>query len=120
MSPASKQVRPLGDFLRVLIAPAIWFAHFSVLYAAEALTCLVKTQERGFGMGWTIALATAGALTGQIILIARLLRSGTPVRPAPDDGMAWLRRTSLLLSLLSGLAIVWTTLPAVILPPCAP
>jgi hypothetical protein len=119
MSAALKPVRPLGDFLRMLIAPAIWFAHFSLLYAADALICIGPPADRGTTMGWMVGLATAAALAGLIILVARLLRSKKIVTPRSDNGTAWLRRTSLLLALLSTLGIIWTTLPTAILPACA-
>lgn len=119
MSTAIKPVRPFRDFLRVLIAPAIWFAHFSVLYGAEALICIGPTADRGTTLGWTVFLATAAASTGLITLVVRLLRSGKMAPRKSEDGTAWLRRTSLLLTLLSALGIVWTTLPTVVLSACA-
>lgn len=118
MNAASKLVRPLGDFLRMLIAPAIWFAHFSLLYAAETLICIGPPADRGTTMGWSVLLATAAALTGLIILAARLIRAGKIAPTRPEDGMAWLRRTSLLLTLLSALGVIWTTLPTAVLPAC--
>lgn len=120
MSAASQPVRPLSDFLRVLIAPAIWFAHFSVLYAAEALTCIGSPADRGNTMGWTVILATVAALAGLLILGASLRRSGKMVAPRSGHSTAWLRHTSLLLTLLSALGVIWTTLPATVLPVCAP
>jgi hypothetical protein len=119
MSATFKPVRPLGDFLRMLIAPAIWFAHFSLLYAAETLVCLGPPAERGTTMGWMVFLITTAALSGLIILADRLLRSGNAAPPRSDHGSAWLRHTSLLLTLLSALAVIWTTLPTAVLPACA-
>jgi len=119
MSATFKPVRPLGDFLRMLIAPAIWFAHFSLLYAAETLICIGPPAARGATMGWAVFLATAAALTGLIILAARLIRAGKMATPKSEDGTAWLRRTSLLLTLLSALGVIWTTLPTAVLPACA-
>jgi hypothetical protein len=116
---AASPVRPFGDFLRLLIAPTIWFAHFSLLYAAEALICIGPAADRGGAMGGTVVVVTVAALTGLLILGARLLRSGETVAPEPGHSASWLRRTSLLLTLLSALGILWTTLPTVILPACA-
>lgn len=118
MSAASKPVRPFGDFLRLLIAPAIWFAHFSSLYAAETLICIGPPADQATTMGWIAVLATAAGLTGLIILAARLRRFGRIAAPGPGHGRSWLRRTALLLTLLSALGIIWTTLPTVILPAC--
>ncbi|MFH1343765.1 MAG: hypothetical protein ABIL01_21535 [Pseudomonadota bacterium] len=119
MSAAIKPVRPFGDFLRVLIAPAIWFAHFSLVYAAEALICIGPPADQATMMGWIAALVTVAALAGLIILAARLLRSGNTAPSRSDRSEAWLRRTSLLLTLLSALGVVWTTLPTAVLPACA-
>ena len=38
--------RPLGDLLRVFVPPALWFAHFGVLYGAEALVCTPPAAAR--------------------------------------------------------------------------
>jgi hypothetical protein len=118
MSAASKPVRPFGDFLRVLIAPAIWFAHFSVLYAAEALICIGPPGDRGTTMGWTVFLATAAALTSLAILAAGILRAGnTP--PTANQESTWFPRVSVLLTILSVLGVIWTVLPTLALPACA-
>jgi hypothetical protein len=119
MSGSSKSVQPLRDFLRVLIAPAVWFAHFSFLYGAEALICIEPPPGRGAAMGWTAILATAVALTGVIVLIWRLLYSAKTTALPADRGGAWLRHVSLLLAILSALGIIWTALPTTILPACA-
>jgi hypothetical protein len=119
MSAPLKPVRPLGDFLRVLIAPTIWFGHFSLLYAAETLICIGPPADRGTAMGWTVILATAAALAGLVILAAQLFRAGRMASPEAQDNTVWLRRTSLLLTLLSALGVIWTTLPTAILPACA-
>ena len=120
MSTASKPVRPLSEFLRVLIAPAIWFGHFSFLYAAEALICIGAPADRLITMGSAVFLATAVAFTSLVILVAGLLRPGKPSPPAFDERNSWLLRASLMITLLSALAILWTTLPTTILPACAP
>ena len=118
MSVASKPVRPFGDFLRVLIAPAIWFAHFSFLYGAEALVCIEPSADSGTTMGWMVFLGTAVALIGLMLLGAGLLRSATTASPRSNHDNTWLRRVSLLLTLLSTLAVIWTTLPTAVLPAC--
>ena len=119
MSASIKPVRPVGDFLRVLIAPAIWFTHFSVLYAAEALICIGPPGNRGTTMGWTFFLATAAALTSLAILAAGILRAGNTTPPTANQESTWFPRVSVLLTLLSVLAVIWTVLPTLILPACA-
>ena len=119
MSASIKPVRSVGDFLRVLIAPAIWFAHFSVLYAAEALICFGSPGDRGTTMGWTVFLATVPALTGLVIFAVRILRAEDSALPMENQGRALLPRATLLLTLLSVLGIIWTVLPTLVLPACA-
>ena len=119
MSATFKPVRPLGDLLRVLIAPAIWFAHLSVVYAGEALICIGPATDRGTAMGWVVILATAAALTALIILVAGLLRPWNASPPTSDHGNSWFRRASLLIAALSALGVIWTTLPTAVLPACS-
>jgi hypothetical protein len=115
MSAAFKPVRPLGDFLRVLIAPAIWFLHLVILYAAEALICIGPPAVQSTAMAWTVFLATAAALTGLILVI---LRPGQCPLPSSDRRNAWFPRASLLLTLLSVLGVIWTIMPTALLPVC--
>ena len=119
MSAALKPVRPFGDFLRVLIAPAIWFAHFSVLYAAEALICLGPPVDRGAAMEWTVFLVTAAALAGLVILAVGILRTENAAPPTANQERALLPHATLLLALLSVMGIIWTILPPLVLPACA-
>jgi hypothetical protein len=118
MSTTFKAVRPLSDFLRVLIAPAIWFLHLVILYSAEALICIGPPAAQSTAMAWMVFLATAAALTGLIILAAGMLRPGASPLPSPDRRNAWLPRVSLLLTLLSVLGVIWTAMPTALLPVC--
>lgn len=115
----SAPVRPLGDLLRTLIAPAVWFSHFALLYAAETLICIGSPVDRGATMRWTVLLATAAALAGLFILAVRQFRAKKENASRSDRGSSWLRSVSLLLILLSALGIIWTALPATVLPACA-
>lgn len=115
MSVAPK-VRPLGDFLRVLIAPAIWFAHFTFLYAAETFTCISAASDRATTIVWTAVIATLAAwISLGLQLRGSHRRQGHAVA---DDGTTWLARTSMLLTLISALGIFWTAFPVALLAPC--
>ena len=118
MSAAFTPVRPFGDFLRVLIAPTIWFAHLSIVYGAEALICIGPPADRTTRMGWVVFLATSAAMTGLAILVVGLLRRWNATSPNFDRENLWLFRVSWLITVLSTMGIVWTTLPAAILPVC--
>jgi hypothetical protein len=54
------RTRPLAELLQVFIGPGLWFAHFSIVYGAEALIC--RDAARAHIMVWTGAAATLAAL----------------------------------------------------------
>jgi uncharacterized membrane-anchored protein len=112
------RVRPLDDFLQLFTGPVIWFAHFVTLYGAEALICTPGLASAGT-MAWAagaVTLAALAALGGFGIMVMR--------RPAHDPagshtGATFLRRATLLLAMLSAIAVVWVALPVAVLPVCA-
>jgi len=114
-------VRPLSDFLRVCTAPAIWFSHLAVVYAAEALICTGPAASGTKSMIWAVVIATAVALIALVVFAAGLgkarliLLTGRTDR----DGSQFLPVTALILTLLSMLAVIWTALPTILLPACA-
>ena len=119
MKGAFKPVRPFNDFLRLLIAPAIWFAHLVVVYGAEALICTGPTASGSRSMVWIVTGATAAALLG-LVVSAVLSRPGFVAAGKPDrSGSKFLQSAALALALLSALGVVWTTLPAALLAACA-
>ena len=102
------RVRPLADLLRLFVGPSLWFAHFTVIYGAEALTCRAPAATAGRIMISIGAVATLAALAALIMFAAMLLRT----RPASDEatghtGEAFLRDAALLLALLSVLGVIW-------------
>ena len=108
----------LGNLLQVLAPPLIWLLHLTTVYAAEALICIGPAAAAATMMHWTIALATAAALTALLLTAwtvhrdnARLTRSFGSSR--------FLLGVSHLLILLSLLGIAWTILPTIFLPTCA-
>lgn len=116
--------RPIGDLLRMLIAPMIWFVHLAIVYAAEALICLgapaAASTSMTTSMTWTVFLTTAAALAGFAVFAATIVRAGNSVKRAPDRTDArFFRAASLFLTLLSAMAVLWTALPTALLPACA-
>jgi hypothetical protein len=114
----ARKVRPLGDFLRVLIAPAIWFAHFTFLYVAETFTCIAAVSDRATTIVWTAVIATVAAWISLGLQLRDSLVSGRQGPALADDGVTWLARTSILLTLISALGIFWTAFPVAVLAPC--
>jgi hypothetical protein len=113
------RVRPLGDFLQLFTGPVVWFAHFVALYGAEALICTPGLAKPGV-MTWVAAGATLAALAALAAFAGLVLRR--PAREPADSqgGARFLRAATLLLALLSAIAVVWVTFPAAVLPVCAP
>ena len=110
-------VRPVTDLFAVFIAPALWFAHFGVLYGAEALLCTPPATARG-ALVWIGALVTVVTLA---VLAWFVLPRPQPSGRADDEhtGAAFLRSVELLLALLAALGVVWTVFPITVLPVCA-
>jgi hypothetical protein len=111
------RAQPLSAMLQMLAGPVIWFAQFVVLYGAEALICTPPLESSGAMTSVTIA-ATVAALGALGIFAAMIMRR--PAAASRDHGDAgFLRTASLLLALLSAIAVIWVALPTAILPVCA-
>jgi hypothetical protein len=110
--------RPLSALLIALAAPIIWFTHFIGLYLAEAFLCTgpaVASNLRVFGGVWTtLALATLLVLAIRERKVSHH-REGDGTA-ATDDQSALVRP----LTLLSILAVLWTSGPLFALPGCTP
>ena len=111
--------RPLGDLLRLLIGPGLWFSHLTILYGAEALIC-TPPMASGRAMIWIASGATIAALGALAVFGAALLRQPPPAERPEEHIAAFLHATALLLAVLSALGVVWTASPVALLPVCAP
>lgn len=116
MKRAHEQVRPLRDLLLVFSAPLIWFAHLVTLYCAETLICTGVLTKASHAMTWITVFATAIALMGLAILAAIILFRRPDFQGRRSSG--FFATLSLLLTPLSAFAIVWTTLPTILLRTC--
>lgn len=101
----SARVHTVGQALLGLIGPIIWAAHFFSLYLVEAFLCVsadAGTSARIVGGGLTLAAVAA-------LLYARSRVSGSAwaslIRPLID---------------LSMVAVVWTSVPLIVLQACTP
>lgn len=112
--------RPLSDLLRVFIGPGLWFAHFGVLYGAEASVCTPPAAAPRMLVAVGV-IATVATLAALACFAAILMRT----RPSEDrsdqhTGAAFLRGVALLLASLSAFGVVWSAFPLAVLPVCAP
>lgn len=103
----------------------IWAAHFMFVYSANAIAC-----ERGLedvtivGAGLiplTIAIATVAALAaaGYVAAAAMSWRGPFTNEPHGDPTTSFLRQVTIVLTLLSMIAIVLSALPSFVVQPCA-
>src|SRR5690348_206327 len=99
------RARPLSDFLQILTGPLIWFAYFTLLYGAEALSCTSPFAPPNM-MFWISVASTLAALGALGIFAAFTARR--PAEALPTHSAAtFLRFSSLLLALLSAIAVIW-------------
>lgn len=101
-----KAVRPLTDLLLIFAGPVIWFAHFSFIYGAQTLSCLGPDADTR--LLWAYAIATLVALAALGFLATTNMRH-----------TGFLPRAGLALALLAIPAVIWTAIPALLLPACA-
>jgi hypothetical protein len=87
----------------LLAGPIVWTVHFFALYGIASIF-LTSTTSRVL-----TGLVSLGCLAAIALLFVRV-RGSQPV----DDPDAWTHRVSLLAIGLSGIAIFWQTLPALL------
>jgi hypothetical protein len=120
MSAARHSARSSKGLGFVLAGPAIWAMHFFVLYASEGFLCAAGP--------WAAADAVRLiSLTTTTIAVAALLaflgwqaqRGWRRQRAAAIDAVAY-RDISMGLAVMALLAVIWSALPAILLPVCTP
>ena len=108
-------------------SPAIWAAHFMLSYATAAIWCAKLTYPEGSLLPVRLAIAayTAAALAAIAIIGYtgwRWHRAGSATLPhdadSPEDRHRFLGFSTLLLSGLSAVAIVYAALVAVFIGSC--
>jgi hypothetical protein len=103
--------------IKALAGPIVWAAHFFFLYLVEAFLCPAGGAFTG-AIRWAGIAATAAALS----LLALLALSSARASDGLSDGtakegpLAFARP----LTLLSMVAVAWTSAPLFVLPACVP
>jgi hypothetical protein len=124
MSATAPKTRPFAELLLCLVGPAVWTAHFMVMYGAHTLVCAAAagdqgTHDRSF---LPIAAAATGVallvLAGFVVWCLALGRQESRAQSAPDQAR-FARQVSIMLALLSMLGTIWVALPALLVAPCA-
>lgn len=104
-------------FLVTLAAPLIWAAHYLFVYSVNGIACArPEWQSTWAGMpvsSWIIVAASVAALAGMGAIHLHS-RNRLPALASPG----FLPRLSGALSLLSAVAVVWETIPVMLVPAC--
>lgn len=115
----STRVRPLADLLRVFVGPGLWFAHFTIVYGAEALICRAPGASAGRAMTMLGGAATVAVLLALAAFATILLRTRRATDSAASHaGANLLHGTALGLALVSAIGVIWTAFPLALLPVC--
>jgi len=104
------------DLVKAVTGPIVWAIHFFFLYLTEAFAC----ANRGLptdAVRWSGLAATLAAVALLALFSTRFGRSHQQDRTAQTQPAFKLGAP---LALLSMVAIVWTAIPLLLLPACAP
>ena len=111
----------IAELLLCLGGPLLWAAQFYALYGAATLACLKRTEPHSasffaFAVASTLLtlLAVAGLGAWQVARRGHLAQAGAEV-----DGARFLRAISIVLGAAAALAILWGTLPVLVLSSCS-
>ena len=94
--------------MRLALAPAVWLAHFALVYVAASVAC-----ER------LVPLTAAATLAAIALYGAAAAVDWRRLRGAMDGTASFVSRSNVALCALSALATLWVAYPAFVLPPCA-
>lgn len=112
----------IATFVSILAGPAIWAAHFFLVYGAQALICTGPDAPARGGLLLPIDVAlTAAAVSGLLYLMTWRLPSRQAPQATEGTGRSlfW-RDTPVALAALAMLGVLWAALPPILLPACAP
>jgi len=105
------EIRPISSLLIALLGPIIWAAHFFGVYLVEAVLCPAREP---------VSIGLVGLALSALALAALTLHSARCHLSDPAGGARDPLRFTLPLTLLSMTAVVWTSLPLLVLPACTP
>jgi len=113
----NRRMHSVSVFLPLLAGPLAWAAHFVIIYAANGVFCARPALHRLWvddGLAAGVMIAAALLAVGAIALVY-----WRQWRRWPRAGNAgFLRWVAGALGLLASIAIVWQTLPVVLVPAC--
>ena len=106
---------------RLWVPPLVWAAHFLAIYAFTALACARQGTTGWFGVDavpWFVGAAMLVASGVLLVMIGLAVRDGRRAAssPEPSGFVHWLTAAVAGLVLL---AVVWETLPVLLVPVCS-
>lgn len=104
-------------------AMIVWSVHFLAVYGLQAVICArVLADRSAFGFGITTLTVIGLGVVACLAILALGVDAFLRLRRAPMGGEGahprFLALFSVTTALLAGLAVVWETVPALLLPPC--
>ena len=117
MSAARHSARSIKGLGFVLAGPAIWAAHFFVLYASEGFLCAAGPLAADAVRLISLTATTIAVATLLVFLGWQAQRGWRRQRAAAIDAY---RDISMGLAVMALLAVIWSALPAILLPVCTP
>ena len=115
------RTRSVGALWLYFSGPFVWAAHFSLLYGIEAAICSGLGRSSLESKFWLVALGlTAAALITLGCFVAWQLRLRRHDHNAANkiNRSPFLRDVSIALVALAVIGVLWSTLPALVLPVC--
>ena len=119
MSAARHSARSIKGLGFVLAGPAIWAVDFFVLYASEGFLCAAGPLAADAVRLISLTATTIAVATLLVFLGWQAQRGWRRQRAAAIDPGAY-RDISMGLAVLALLAVIWSALPAILLPVCTP
>jgi hypothetical protein len=99
---------------RLFVGPVVWAAHFFAIYASTALVC----ARTGPAAVTVIALVGGATLVAAALLVWTIAASARDRGASPTPWQAFNRRLTMTTAGLALVAVVFETLPVLLLPPC--
>jgi hypothetical protein len=96
---------------QLIVAPSVWAGHFLIVYGSHALLCTRGSSEAHF----VLVAATSGLAVTVLAALMMRVRSAR----VTNEADAFIARAGVVLALLSLFAVLWATLPALMLRSCA-
>jgi len=116
----SAHPQPISDLLLALTGPIVWAGHFFGVYLTEALLCTATGPATGAPVRPIAAGLTVIALAA-LVAFAFRHRHSFHLSAGDNTGMsAPLSAFAGPLTIVSILAVLWTSIPLFLLPACAP